>query len=958
MPTLQIEGRRVQVDDSFLKLSPEDQNKQVDEIASHIRSMGSNDKAPEEPKNTGILAAVANSAARGVAGIIQGAQGVVDATPGLSDVYKQAENSVPDALKRYTPRNIARRLSSAVNYQRPEDATLQNVKDKFNQGDYLGTAEGVLKGSLYTAAEAAPYVAAASQNPLAATGVATSLFGQNLEQRQENNGGRTPDLKDIAASAGGALVQTALDAFGGSLASKGLVKGAAGGLGIAAGGNAAQRVATQAGTDKGLNTDDVKDALEEGAIFGPGSGMINHVASASAKAAVGKITGDTKAARAFKENPDQVLSDARVAAMADAELSNAANVEGLTGPDAESKAVKNVRDRLLKQIKGTTDVLEAAGVIDKDLHHRLIDPEASETSLASRHNRFVTEYGLDRLRAAFPDPQIADAYVQAIRDLDTASNSSLYKARSGLISRLGGYVGSALGGLIGLHTGGGYGMSAGMIVGSQGGRAVGYGIERLLGAGRPPVISRANSRARYLAKQGIDPGVAGDALSAVEVAARKYIGDLTGIDLPDASAVKLAMANKLKAQREQDAATAKQLRLQQKQVELQQEQLRKENEKLNDKTFNQLVTQQGGPVQPGATPDPMSMPRQQSTPLPVMDPSVTPGQLNAANKGVMKLMADLEKQKQALEAQAQEAEKRVAENDAVRQKYGGSLDELLVRTDGWLQASVTSAQERYRHIPLQLEDFTNALNEVVSQGRISKEAAEVALKVPGARLGKRGDDSLYYEVQDRAIANAAKRQGIEWTADNAIKERYRSKEAADVEKAQKQGRLSVVRKESASAERKRVAAIKKAEKEAERKAKGLPPAKPRSASKKAPDTQTKQTSDSVDDQVEIGRRKMAIQSEITANDKAVARAVDKAPTPEFADLAQQMRDTPGYDAKQALYRTAKEAAKTKVQLEWVGKHLHPLTMFGEGGGQIRRAFMTAHGSLFDPTIVTKVKVTK
>ncbi|NEX00108.1 hypothetical protein DY467_25375 [Rhodopseudomonas sp. BR0G17] len=40
MPTLNIEGRRIRVDDSFLSLSPDQQNDAVDEIATSLRGSG------------------------------------------------------------------------------------------------------------------------------------------------------------------------------------------------------------------------------------------------------------------------------------------------------------------------------------------------------------------------------------------------------------------------------------------------------------------------------------------------------------------------------------------------------------------------------------------------------------------------------------------------------------------------------------------------------------------------------------------------------------------------------------------------------------------------------------------------------------------------------------------------------------------------------------------------------
>src|SRR5690349_6232638 len=47
MPTLNIEGRKVKVDDSFLSMSPEEQSRTVDEIASQIGVAPSSQAAPK-----------------------------------------------------------------------------------------------------------------------------------------------------------------------------------------------------------------------------------------------------------------------------------------------------------------------------------------------------------------------------------------------------------------------------------------------------------------------------------------------------------------------------------------------------------------------------------------------------------------------------------------------------------------------------------------------------------------------------------------------------------------------------------------------------------------------------------------------------------------------------------------------------------------------------------------------
>jgi hypothetical protein len=57
MPTLNINGRRVQVDESFLSLSPEQQEATVNEIARSLGVVGESPAAPEPtPPSGGNLA--------------------------------------------------------------------------------------------------------------------------------------------------------------------------------------------------------------------------------------------------------------------------------------------------------------------------------------------------------------------------------------------------------------------------------------------------------------------------------------------------------------------------------------------------------------------------------------------------------------------------------------------------------------------------------------------------------------------------------------------------------------------------------------------------------------------------------------------------------------------------------------------------------------------------------------
>lgn len=72
MATLEIEGRRVQVDDSFLKLPPEQQSATVDEIAASFKS-----KAAAKPETPSTAASYGNAAEAGARGAISGISGAL-----------------------------------------------------------------------------------------------------------------------------------------------------------------------------------------------------------------------------------------------------------------------------------------------------------------------------------------------------------------------------------------------------------------------------------------------------------------------------------------------------------------------------------------------------------------------------------------------------------------------------------------------------------------------------------------------------------------------------------------------------------------------------------------------------------------------------------------------------------------------------------------------------------------
>jgi len=75
MAVLEIEGKRVKVDDSFLSMSPEDQQLTVDEIASQMGLSIPENVEPQEAENVGVIEDVSRAVGSGLG---RGAVGVLD----------------------------------------------------------------------------------------------------------------------------------------------------------------------------------------------------------------------------------------------------------------------------------------------------------------------------------------------------------------------------------------------------------------------------------------------------------------------------------------------------------------------------------------------------------------------------------------------------------------------------------------------------------------------------------------------------------------------------------------------------------------------------------------------------------------------------------------------------------------------------------------------------------------
>jgi hypothetical protein len=187
MPTLNIEGRKVKVDDSFLQLSPEDQAKTVDEIAAHMQITPPKDAA--EPKPTpsgrhltyeeGIAAMDAEGAngavGTGMMGAIEGIpvagpylkSGLQKASAGISSLIdgesydanlKQAQAVTDEAQRAHPNINTGGQIAGAVGSMIPLGSTALGARALGITGPSFGgrlVASGLSSGAISAADTAA-----------------------------------------------------------------------------------------------------------------------------------------------------------------------------------------------------------------------------------------------------------------------------------------------------------------------------------------------------------------------------------------------------------------------------------------------------------------------------------------------------------------------------------------------------------------------------------------------------------------------------------------------------------------------------------------------------------------------------------------------------------------------------------------------------------------------------------
>lgn len=528
MPVLNIEGvGRISVDDSFTKLSPDQQASEVEGIISQIKGGKgpAPQQAPQAPqeKTSNPLVGMAATAEDMAGNFMEGI--------GRAGDYLQSKIPLPtfgDPAKGKLFQDTGNALEKSA-AERGYDPG--NVAD---QPSLLGKAAVAANKAI----AGAPHIAAAlNPGTLAADFVGNT--NANAEERARNDGRSEPGLEDAAVGGLGAAVQEALGRVGARAIAAPVAKSALGRIATAAstdaatgaGGGAAQYLATHAGTDRGATLGGAEDAALEGAAVGVAGGGLARGTVEGLKAPVEAVAGrkTREASRLFDASPEQASSELRIGRLYD-DLK--ASQQGTGAPRAnDSVLFKKGMDRLKARAEDLVTSLHRAGEISKDeLDGLRYDPDAA-IKQAAQHNRELDLIDLDRVdRLERLDPERKSLLKETLRDLNTATANSLYKVRIGPAEEFANGVASTAGrtALAGLgYTAGGLPGVLAAAVPAAVVRRAGRAVDDFTGARQPPAIRRLDALREVAEKRGIDPGDTMARLESAVADAREQASNTT-----------------------------------------------------------------------------------------------------------------------------------------------------------------------------------------------------------------------------------------------------------------------------------------------------------------------------------------------------------------------------------------------------------------------------------------------
>ena len=477
MPTLNIEGRKVKVDDSFLKLSPADQQSTVEEIASQLGIKA----APQDAPVSGMFDQFVSGLDQPLEdiGTTMELTGMPDAGKAVRDFTTKPDNFV----------SASSRVANPV----PGDSYVDPVLG-IGWGNVPGAVAEQLGGYAGLMASRAAGGAAGgmvTKNPYgvvagAVAGPALFSFARQLGPsvlKIAENDGRGPDeltWKDWSQAAATAGVSGALDAIGigkigflnstvkevGKKTATEVVKGAVKETGkkalqegvTEAGQSVVEQFGTSVGTKTGAKVD-LKDAFAEGVIGAGAGGTID--AARNAYPTVSTAMDIRSVDSSMRNNPD---------AQAQAEITRDVNdiagrMEG-SGKAPLSQEVNRYTSDLKRQIK---EVIDGQNL---DLE----DKKALKGGMQDATG--LTQDRLDEIAGRSENPSEIKALARKIQVIrETTMQRQTAKGLRGAVASAAYNLGAPIGAAVGDMVSSGFGGSAaGGFIGDR----IGTGIARKL----------------------------------------------------------------------------------------------------------------------------------------------------------------------------------------------------------------------------------------------------------------------------------------------------------------------------------------------------------------------------------------------------------------------------------------------------------------------------------------------
>ena len=307
MPTLNIGGKKVKVDDSFLQLSPEEQQATVEQIAAQL---GDDAGKPAAPERVGTIA---DAAGQGLFGLGDEAAGVLGASANsIANLFGGGTgDSFGDAYTQI--RDIARQRHAGYEQLNPEAALAAELGASLLTGGAGAARAGALK-------------AGASLGRTAGVGAAEGAAYGFGASEADTAGGLLADTATGAALGGatGAVVPAVTKQIGGLLSRKA--------------DDVAQAAAPATGAPAGVAADVAEDAVGD-------------VAEDAATGLLGEVTEETI------EQGSRYADDVR--------LLKDAGVDMTTGQQTGNRAVRSLETTSDAMTAGPLDAVGLGGAVTK-----------------------------------------------------------------------------------------------------------------------------------------------------------------------------------------------------------------------------------------------------------------------------------------------------------------------------------------------------------------------------------------------------------------------------------------------------------------------------------------------------------------------------------------------------------------------------------------------------------------